>query len=261
LKGKRIVITRSREQAGELADKVRAHGGIPVLFPTVEFAAVDDLNALDTALASARDYDWVVFTSANGVRAVHARLARMGADRPVFTPARLAAIGPGTARALEALGLSVDFVPTKFLGSQIARELPVEPGQRTLLLRADLASPILAEGLTARGVIVSNVTAYRTVRPPSRPLALDRVDAVTCTSSSTARHFVELLDDGARESLRMLDVFCIGPVTAATARKLGLPVSAVAGEHTLDGLVAAMLDYYERNIGNVKARVDHRAAA
>jgi uroporphyrinogen III methyltransferase/synthase len=157
--------------------------------------------------------------------------------------ARIAAIGPATARALEQLGLRVDFVPTKFLGKQIAVELPIERDARALLLRADIASDELTRGLAARGIAVTNVDTYRTVMPARLDMSLREIDAITFTSSSTVKNFVAMLG-GNRAELDHARVFCIGPVTADTARELGLDVDAVATEHTVDGLVRTMADYY-----------------
>lgn len=246
LQRKRILITRANTQASELAEKLRAYGAEPVEFPTIAFAPLDDYRALDDALARLREFDWVVFTSANGVRAVADRLRALGLNRSVFESVRVAAIGPGTARALESLGMAVAFVPTRYLGEQIARELPVEAGQRALLLRADIASDTLARSLLARGVSVTDLDAYRTVMPAGGALDLSRIDAVTFTSSSTVKNFMARLDDAARARVQALDIFCIGPVTAETARQLSLPVAAVAAEHTLDGLVRTMVSYYRQ---------------
>ncbi len=245
LRHKRILITRAREQADELAEKIRARGGEPIEFPTIEFAPLEHFSALDDALARVNEFDWIVFTSANGARAVDERLRALNSNGARFEKARVAAIGPGTARALEALGIRVAFVPTKFRGEQIARELPIEAKQRALLLRADIASPALADGLRARGVVVHDVDAYRTGMPAAQKINLDNVDAITFTSSSTARNFFAMLDDDVRAQLSRIEIFCIGPVTADTARELGLRVSASADEHTLDGLVKTMIEFYK----------------
>jgi hydroxymethylbilane synthase len=243
LQGKRILITRAQAQASALADKLRALGGEPIEFPTIDFAPLQDFRELDNALVRVKEFDWVVFTSANGVRFVADRLQTLGIQPRVFAATKIAAIGPATARALQDIGLRVDFIPTKFLGEQIAIELPIERGQRALLLRADIASDVLARGLEARGVAVTNIESYRTVMPMARAVDLRDVDAVTFTSSSTVRNFVAMLN-GARSELEHAAVFCIGPVTAETARDLGLRVDAVALEHTIDGLVNAMVEYY-----------------
>jgi hydroxymethylbilane synthase len=239
LRGKRILVTRAREQASALAEKIRARGGEAVEFPTIAFAPLEDFREMDRALARVHEFDWVVFTSANGVRAVNERARALGMDARAFAPTRIAAIGPATARALETLGWHVDFVPTKFLGEQIALELPIERGQRALLLRADIASDVLARGLAARGAAVTNIDAYRTVMPQKRDVDFGQIDAVTFTSSSTVKNFMALQNDIGNAA-----VFCIGPVTADTARELGLRVDAVAREHTIDGLVNAMIEYY-----------------
>jgi uroporphyrinogen III methyltransferase/synthase len=123
----------------------------------------------------------------------------------------------------------------------------VEAGQRVLLLRADIASDVLADILKTRGVPVSDVNVYRTRMPAPRAIDLEGADAITFTSSSTVRHFMAMLDDAERAQARAQDIFCIGPVTALTAREFGLDVSAVAGEHTLDGLVAALVKFYGGN--------------
>ena len=252
LRDRTILITRAREQASALAEKIRALGGEPIEFPTIDFAPLDDFREMDIALARVHKFDWVVFTSANGVRAVSERTRALGLEMQTFASAKIAAIGPATARALEALGLRVDFIPTKFLGEQIATELPIERGQRALLLRADIASDVLARGLDARGVAVTNIDAYRTVMPQKRDLDFSQIDAVTFTSSSTVRNFIAMMNSDGRERLARAAIFCIGPVTADTARELGLRVDAVATEHTIDGLVSAIIEYYKPSTKDTK---------
>jgi len=248
LHGKRIVITRAATQAKKLADQIRACGGEPVLFPTIALAQLDDFRELDAQLTHIERFDWVVFTSANGVWAVAERLHTLRLNFTVLANARIAAIGTGTAEALARQGVGVDFIPSQFLGAQIARELPAAPKTTVLLLRADLASDELAQGLTTRGIAVTDVDAYRTVKTAPTPLNWNSVDAVTFTSASTVKHCWELLDESARGELARCDIFCIGPVTAAAVQDVGLAVTATATTHTLEGLVAALNDYYEREI-------------
>jgi uroporphyrinogen III methyltransferase/synthase len=241
--GKKILITRAHGQASVFAEQIRALGGEPVEYPTIDFAPLSDFRELDNALVRVQEFDWVVFTSVNGVRFVADRLRTLGQDPLSLASAKIAAIGPATARALEQIGLHVDFVPTKFHGAQIAIELPIERGARALLLRADIASDELARGLAVRGVAVTDVDTYRTVTP-ARPYAkLREIDAITFTSSSTVKNLLAMLGSK-RAELDHAQVFCIGPVTASTARELGLDVDAVATEHTVDGLVRTMADYY-----------------
>jgi len=241
LQGKRILITRAREQAQSLAEKIRTLGGEPIEFPTIDFAPIEDYQEFDAALARVENFDWVVFTSANGVSATADRLRVLGSEPRTLAVRKIAAIGPATVAALEAMGMRVDFVPTKFLGEQIALELPIERGQRALLLRADIASDVLERGLVARGVVVTNIAVYRTIMPHASKTNLNGIDAVTFTSSSTVRNFIALMNGN---GLGSASVVCIGPVTAETARKLGLRVDAIATEHTTDGLVKALVDWY-----------------
>ncbi len=245
LQNKKILITRAHEQAAIFAEKIRALGGEPVEFPTIDFAPLENFRKLDHALARASEFDWIVFTSANGVRYVAERLRELGLTPAIFATAQIAAIGPATAQALAQLGLHVEFVPTKYLGEQIAIELPIARGQRALLLRADIASDLLEKKLSERGIAVTNLAVYRTITPVASAVELSAIDAVTFSSSSTARNFVAMLNGTAEALLTRAMVFCIGPVTAETARELGLRVDAVASEHTIDGLVDAMAKYYE----------------
>ncbi len=248
--GKRIMITRAREQALDFARKIKLYGGIPVEFPTLQFEPMTDRSELDKALGQLDHFDWVVFTSANGVRAVQEQLASVRQSRDGTKPFKLAAIGPATARELESLGLSVDFVPTQYLGTQIAVELPIHPGERVLLLRADIASEDLAAGLRARGALVTDLDAYRTLAAPVTAVNLDQVDAVTFTSASTVRNWLLMVGEEGRKALKHIAVFCIGPVTAHAARSLNLRVDAVAEEHTEDGLLKMMIQYYQGNHSN-----------
>ena len=252
LAGRKILVTRPRDQAAPFADKLRAAGGEPVLLPTIDVAPLDDYAELDHALCDVDRFDWVVFTSANGVRAVRGRLREIGRDMSGFRVTRLAAIGPATARELEALGQTVDFVPSEYLGEAIGAEMPAKPGERALLLRADIASDVLARKLTERGVQVDNVDAYRTVKPPAEMLDLTGIDAVTFTSSSTVRNYLAMQPSAA--SLEHLAVFCIGPVTAQTAAELGLHVDGVADEHTIDGLIRTMIEFYRSPASKTRGR-------
>ncbi len=241
LAGKRILITRARNQAEAFAEKIRAWGGEPMEYPTIEIAPLEDTRELDDALAHVDSYDWVAFTSVNGVNAVDERLRAQNSNWERFTRVQVAAIGPATAHAVQAHGVAVAFVPTKYLGEQVARELPIIVGQRVLLLRADIASAALARALEARGAQVTSIHAYHTIMPNTREFNWN-ADAITFTSASTVRHFAAMVS----EIPQPLAVFCIGPVTAQAAQELGLRVDAVAAVHTMDGLLQAMCDYYHK---------------
>ncbi len=263
LAGKRVLVTRAEDQAEGLAERLRAAGAEPVLVPSIEIAPPVDLAALDRAVAELASYAWVIFTSANGVRAFFDRL-KVNRPHPDPLPGgegkrpRVAAIGPATQAALAARGVPVDFVPPRFVAGAIAEWLgDIGPGTRVLLPRADIARKDLAPSLRARGALVDEVIAYRT-RPAEAaadPAALGReiergLDVLTFTSASTVRGFARLVEkaglDLAAVAARASVVACIGPVTADAAAALGLRVDVVAGEHTVDGLTAALAAALDR---------------
>ncbi len=251
--GKRILVTRAREQASALSEKITRLGGEALEFPTIAIRPPDDYGLLDKAIDEIGGYDWIVFTSVNGVRFFFNRLRELERDVRELGPARLCAIGPCTREALEERGLRVAYVPEEYRAERVVdglREM-LHPGERVLLARADIAPPALAEALAQAGAAVTDVTVYRTVPvtgnagPVRRLLAEGRVHAVTFTSSSTVRNFVRALGAGDLSGLMAgTAVICIGPVTARTAAEMGLDVHATAREYTIDGLVAAIRDYF-----------------
>jgi uroporphyrinogen III methyltransferase/synthase len=249
--GKRILVTRAREQAGELSRQLAEFGAEPIEFPGIQILPLDDYAPLDAALVP--KYDWVIFTSANGVKFVWERLATLGRDARAFANTRLGAIGPATAEELSHHGLRADFVPREYVVEALVAQIGAVAGQRILLPHADIARETLAHGLRERGAIVDEVTAYRTVTTDSsHPLAQqiralierDEIDAITFTSSSTVRGFVNAIS--LQFPISNLKIACIGPVTAQTAQELGLQVDVIAEEYTIQGLVNALADFYRR---------------
>lgn len=240
--GRRIVVTRTRAQASELSHMLRRRGAAPIEIPTIAIAEPDDGGAALLAAASGLDvYDWVVLTSPNGAE----RFCSVLRDARQVGRARLAAIGPGTARVLASHNLVADLVPDSYVAEGLLDAFPAPPGGggRVLLARAAEARDVLPDGLREAGWAVDVVPVYRTVRPDLAPEAADALataDVVTFTSSSTVRHFVELAGVEAVPPV----VACIGPITAATARELGLAVTVEAAEHTIAGLVAALEDHH-----------------
>jgi uroporphyrinogen III methyltransferase/synthase len=232
--GTRVVVTRARAQASELSDRLRELGAEVVEVPVIEIVDPGDSSLAD-AVARLSTYDWVVVTSPNGAR----RLLDAVPDARAFGAARLAAIGPGTAEALAAGHLVADLVPERFVAEGLLEVFPDGPG-RALLARAAEARDVLPDGLRAKGWEVDVVAAYRTVVGTPSPEAVDAArtaDMVTFTSSSTVRNYVDVLGLDAVPPV----VACIGPITAATARELGLVVTIEATVHTIDGLVEALL--------------------
>ena len=219
--------------------RLREAGYEPVLYPTIRIAPPEDWGPLDQALhrLSRGGYDWLVLSSANGVRFVWNRLRALGLRVPADV--HIAVIGPATARALQAQGREPDLIPPVYVAEALADALGDVRGVRILLARADRARPTLREILQSRGAQVDEVVAYRTlVSPPDTPPPLDEVDVVTFTSPSTVQGFVQAL--GGRPLPPGVRVVCIGPITARAAREAGLPVHAVAQQYTMEGLVEAV---------------------
>jgi uroporphyrinogen III methyltransferase/synthase len=245
-----VLVTRPVDQAADLAAALRVRGVNAVSVPTVAVdygAAQADLDRM--LAAKLYDADWLVITSSNGAAALAGRLAATGRSLPSRT--RIAAVGPATAQSLARAGLRVDHVPAQYLTVAIADGLGDVDGQRVVLARADSATADLTQALAKRGADVVEVVAYRTIEGPPRsrePLraALQRdLEGVTFTSSSTVRGLLRLASPADRHRARATPAFCIGPVTADTARRSGFDVAAVAEEHTSDGL-AAVIDRHLR---------------
>jgi uroporphyrinogen-III synthase len=220
------------------------------------------LGQLDAAIASLESYDWVIFTSANGVHAFVSRLRAVGKEVSTLCALKLGAIGPATGAELHALGCNPAFMPDTYVAEAIVEQIEDIEGCRILLPRADIARKALAIGLRERGAHVDEVAAYRTVHANdtislAALLSTNTVDVVTFTSSSTVRYTVEgIVAAGydkaqASEMLNQPAIVCIGPITAATARECGLRVSAVAAEYTTDGLVKALVTLFAGSEGTV----------
>ncbi len=244
--GRRIVITRDRSQAGDLAAPLRALGAEVIEFPTIEIRPAADPAPLDAAIARLADYDWLIFTSANGVRYFTARLDQSAADLRSLR-ARICAIGPATRAAIEALHLKVDLTPPQYVAESLVEAFAAVDlaGKRILLPRAAVARDVVPVELARRGAVVEVVEAYRTVVPESAERAAGgifsaahRPDWITFTSSSTVKNFLAI---AGREALAGVKVASIGPVTSATLRMHEITVDAEAAEYTVKGLIAAIL--------------------
>ena len=246
LAGRRILVTRAREQAGGLSRHLAACGAEPVELPLIEIVPAPS-EPIDEAIRRISNYDWVVFTSVNGVRAFFERVEALGCRGDVLGDAQVAAIGRATAGALEAHGARVDFVPEAFVAEAVVGGLVARgvTGMRVLLPRAAIARDTLPEGLRAAGATVDVVVAYLT-RPVADidPALLDdiraeRLDAITLASPSAVRALATLLGDWRpRRTL----VACIGPITARAARDAGFAVGVEAAEYSVPGLVNALVE-------------------
>ncbi len=239
LLGRRIVVTRSRAQASALRAGLEALGAEVIEVPTIRIEPPADPAPVDDALRDLSRWDWVVFTSVNGVEQVWARLEALGLDARAFAPVRIAAVGAATAAALADRGLRADAVPASYRTEALPDALGEAAGRRILLLRADIAPPTLARALVERGAQVTSIVAYRTVQEaidPAVRAAVEEADALTFTSASTVRNFFAALPVPRRAR-----IFCIGPVTAAEARAHGLRVDGVAEVHTIPGLIETVV--------------------
>ena len=239
LKGVTVVVTRAKAQASVLTEKLQALGATVAAVATIEIVPpADGGAALTDALARGADFDQMVVASPNGARALAAAVAESSVDPTSLPP--VACVGPSTAAKLADTALTVNVVPNRAVAEGLVDAMPTgEPGQRLLLVQAEVARQVLASGLTAKGWLVERVTAYRTIDAAIDPDDRERVlagDLVTFTSSSTVERFVRLLGIDAMPAV----VASIGPITSATARDLGVRVDVEADPHTIDGLIAAI---------------------
>ncbi len=246
LDGWSVIVTRGLSQASSLAERLEGAGASVVEFPVIAIAdAGDGGAAMSRALSRIEQYEWVVFTSANAVDRCWSQLSTASG----LAPAKVAAIGEGTARRLAQRGVIADLLPDRFVAESLVEAFPVpEPagGSRVLLPCAAGAREVLAQGLRAKGWRVDVVEAYRTVRPAAAEVsaaALTGADAVTFTSASTVIGYLELAGAGRVPPV----VACIGPVTAETATRAGLEVDVVSPVHTVEGLVEALSEWARHN--------------
>ena len=247
LMDKKVVVTRPRLQANGFVQALRSAGAQPVCFPVIEIGQVEDTTALDRALGKLHCYDWLILTSVNGVEMVWERLETLGSSG-LPDGLRVATIGPKTAASLRERRVVPDFVPDEYVAEAITPGLGDLVGRWVLLPRADLARPALADAIVDAGGVAHEIAAYRTLPATPDPEALDAlragVDVITFTSSSTVHNFISLVRAAGLDPHQLPGnpaIACIGPVTAATAQNLGLPVSVIAREYTTHGLLQSLL--------------------
>jgi len=251
--GKRVVITRSALQSEELARKLSAHGAIPVLLPLVSFAEPENLAPLDAAITGIERFDWMILTSAQAVRAVVKRGEEL--NHSLIGPEsklRIASVGPVTAEAARRAGLPVEYVAETHTGAALAKELGNQlRGAKVFLPRSDRANPDLAPALKRHGAQVTEVIAYRTLRPTDvdrknlRQIAEGAMDAVLFFSPSAVQHFVELF--GSEQLLNLQDklaIAAVGPVTAKALREAGVRRTVLAADTTATAVVDALEEHF-----------------
>ena len=247
LGGRRILVTRAAKQAGKLSDGLRALGAIPIEVPVLEILPPEDLSPLDAALHHLHDYEWLILTSTNAVRALAERAAACGVSLSGIQ-SQVAAVGKSTAAEAERLGFKVTLVPESYVAESLVSALISEvSGKRTLLARAAVARDVIPDALRKAGALLDVVDAYRNVIPDAAPGQLrhalsEGIDAATFTSSSSALH----LSDAAKQTglafpLPGVPAVSIGPVTSQTLRDLGWPPAAEADPYDIPGLIAAVV--------------------
>lgn len=252
LAGKRIVSTRAVHQNADFDDLLREHGAEPLHYPCIAIAPPNQVEPFDLALKQLSRFDWLVLTSANTVQAVANRMAALGISTDTLAKIQVAVVGPATAdTARETLGVEISAMPDEFIAEALAAAMQPIDGAQVLLPISAIAESTLADKLTAAGAHVMAVDAYRTVIGSggidlTGELRAGTIDAITFTSSSTVDNLLKRLeaDGGSPDLLSGVCLACIGPKTAATARRHGLSVTLVPDDYTLPGLVAALEHYF-----------------
>jgi len=258
--GKRILVTRSREQASDLAERLREFGAWPIEFPTIELIPPTSWADVDHCLKQMMAYDWLIFTSVNGIKFLMSRVLALGMDIRDLKGPKICAIGPKTAEVLRGLNLQVDFVPTEYRAESILEKWRGQnlKGKRFLIPRAKIARDILPAELRKAGALVDVVEVYQTIlaqkdKEKIRQLLQDKViSAITFTSSSTAHNFVEIFGEEVSELTAGIPIASIGPITAATAKSLGLETTIMPQEYTIPALVDALVAYFSAGKEKIK---------
>jgi uroporphyrinogen III methyltransferase/synthase len=251
--GRRIVVTRAREQASSFADRLAGAGADVIEFPTIETVKPKSWESLDRELARLETYDWIIFTSVNGVKYFVDRLKETGSDIRALKGVKIQAIGPKTAEAIENMGVRVDAVPSEYRAEAIVASLGADgvTGKNIFIPRAKVAREVLPDELRKMGANVVVAEAYETVIPAAKRDEMKKlfeegkVDVVTFTSSSTVSNFVEMF--GKEETLRLLSgvkVASIGPITSETARKFGLNPVIEPSDYTTEALAQGIEKLY-----------------
>ena len=238
--GKKILVTRARAQASKLSNALKALGAHVIECPTIKIAApTDNFLKLDAAIQNLRGFDWIIFTSANGVEKFFERLAFHGLDARTLN--KIAAIGSATAEKLLNHGIIADVVPKNFVAESLAESLKeLVAGKKVLLARAEVARDILPESLKNFGAEVTIAPAYQTLSENPAQIDFDALDLITFTSSSTVTNFI------ANYGVPKVATAAIGTITAQTLEKFGVKAAVVAEEFTINGLVEAIRKFYER---------------
>ncbi|HJV44516.1 MAG TPA: uroporphyrinogen-III synthase [Bacillota bacterium] len=247
LTGKTVLVTRSRKQASELVRRIEELGGEVIEFPVIEIVPPNNADPMDKAITNLHLFDWVIFTSGNGAECFFQRVKELNID---FHAYKIAVVGPKTAEVIRQWGKEPDLIARDFKAEGLLEELlQVLTGKEQILFpRSSIARPLLAAELSRKGIQVTEVDAYDTVMAVEKGMdvfsALENksIDYITFTSSSTVKNFCEAIPKESIEGLlKGIGIVCIGPITAQTAVNYQLEISAIAEEHTIDGLIDVLV--------------------
>ncbi|MDT8440058.1 MAG: uroporphyrinogen-III synthase [Desulfuromonadales bacterium] len=250
LAGRRILVTRAADQAGEMVAALQALGAEPCLCPTIAILDPPDFTEFDAALDALDRFEFLILTSSNAVDACMRRLTARRVEPAALAALCVVAVGPKTAEALQAYGRQADLVPDDYRAEGVVALLAGRvAGKRILYPHAELARDLIISELGRHGALLTAPVAYRSGPPPEaadqlRQALADGLDLLTFTASSTARNLVDLLDEPWRSQAQQIPVAAIGPLTSRTCRELGLRVVIEPPAATVDALLAAIVDYY-----------------
>ena len=254
--GKKIIVTRAREQSSDLLRLLEEAGADCIEFPTIEIAPLDNYDSLDRAFERLSAYNWIIFTSVNGVKIFFKKLNEYGWDSRKLCGVKIAAVGSKTAFELKTFGITSDLVPDEYRAESIITGLMKGgsvKGLSVLIPRAETAREILPAELEKMGADVDVVPIYRTIKPSADInkikglLAEGEIDIITFTSSSTVQNFMEMFRDASGfHSMKKPAIVCIGPITADTASKAGFTVTAMPEEYTIEALVSVIIDRFSK---------------
>jgi uroporphyrinogen III methyltransferase / synthase len=253
--GKRIIVTRAREQASGFLSALAEMGAECLEFPTIKVVPPESWEGLDRSIREVEAYHWLIFTSVNGVKYFFDRLETLSRDVRDLKGVKIAAIGPATAEAVKSKGLRIDLIPEEYRAESVVEAFRKEgiQGKRVLLPRAREAREVLPEELEKLGAVVDVVEAYRTDKPEKdkegiqEMLQRGQIHMVTFTSSSTVSNFMDMFPgEPVLEWMDKVAVACIGPVTAKRAQDQGLKVSLVAPEYTIPSFTRAIVDFFSQ---------------
>ena len=252
--GKKIIVTRAREQASEFANLLEEFGAFVIQFPTIKISPPSDPYPLKKAVKNLEQYDWIIFTSVNGVKFFFDTLFEMNKDVRELKGIKLCAIGPGTKDALAKRSLKVDLMPDEYRAEAIAELFEKEDisNKKILIPRAKEARKVLPEMLEKMGAYVDIVEAYQTLAvadDPDKILSLikeNKIDMITFTSSSTVKNFFSILNKEDKEIIKDTSIACIGPITANTLKGFGFSPAIIPEKYTINSMVDAIVKFYQK---------------